>query len=113
MKSKSKLKQMLQGRHIPVHVVSRNAESQIKSVFRHIFNLTDTMDDIEREAMRDVEKACEKVQAESRVVELFPQAGFIRKIQHKYVLGQSLNSMSVGEEPNRRVRIYPRNVDKS
>ena len=37
-----------------------------------------------------------------------PQPAALRQIQHREARLLGLNSMSVGQEPNRRIRIYPK-----
>ena len=40
-------------------------------------------------------------------VELLPRLAFIRKLQHELVEHYQLKARSFGEEPKRRLRIYP------
>jgi predicted RNA-binding protein Jag len=40
-------------------------------------------------------------------VELLPRSSQVRKMQHELVEHYRLKSDSFGEEPNRRLRIYP------
>jgi predicted RNA-binding protein Jag len=40
-------------------------------------------------------------------VELLPRSAQVRKMQHELVEHYRLKSHSFGEEPNRRLRIYP------
>ena len=40
-------------------------------------------------------------------VELLPRSAYVRKMQHELVERYQLNSHSFGEEPHRRLRIYP------
>jgi hypothetical protein len=40
-------------------------------------------------------------------VELLPRFAFIRKIQHELVEHDQLKARIFGEEPKRRLRIYP------
>ncbi|MFM7792249.1 MAG: R3H domain-containing nucleic acid-binding protein, partial [Microcystis panniformis] len=40
-------------------------------------------------------------------VELLPRSAKVRKMQHELVEHYRLQSDSFGEEPNRRIRIYP------
>jgi predicted RNA-binding protein Jag len=40
-------------------------------------------------------------------VELLPRSAKVRQMQHELVEHYRLNSNSFGDEPNRRLRIYP------
>jgi stage III sporulation protein SpoIIIAA len=106
--AKSKLSQLLQGRNIPVHVIKSNSMSSILKFFRGFFKLTSTDDDMEYEAKLEAEKACERVRSEKCVIDLMPRAGCLRRLQHIVIEEAGLTSLSTGEEPNRRVRVYPR-----
>lgn len=104
--SKSKLAQILQGRNIPMHVIQSG--SGITQFLRDHFKLPESDEDVIEVAIREAEKAAQVVESECRVVECQPHDTLIRKMQHQVAFDHGLNSMSVGEDPNRRVRIYPR-----
>jgi stage III sporulation protein AA len=104
--SKSKLGQILQGRNIPMHVIQSG--SGITQFLRDHFKLPESDEDVIEDAIREAEKAAVVVESECRVVECQPHDTLIRKMQHQVAFDHGLNSMSVGEDPNRRVRIYPR-----
>lgn len=104
--NKSKLAQIMSGRQIPLHVLSRNSASQIEKFLRNMFQLSATDEDREREAVLEIRKICERVQLEKRQLEAAPRSAYIRRIQHSLVDEYGLHSQSVGTEPNRRVRVY-------
>ncbi len=108
MKSKSKISQIMQGRQIPLHVLKRGTNANIIQFFRHFFSLTETSEDLESEATQEIQTICKRVISEGRVVEAAPRVSFLRRLQHTIASQNALNSLSVGEEPNRRVRVYPR-----
>ncbi|MFC1540743.1 R3H domain-containing nucleic acid-binding protein, partial [Candidatus Margulisiibacteriota bacterium] len=58
-------------------------------------------------ALREVAEAVSQVKNTKRVVDLNPQNAYIRRLQHQRVEEAGLHSESVGEEPKRRLRIYP------
>ena len=64
--------------------------------------------DLEQETITEAQIGCKKVMNESRFVELSPRPGYLRRLQHQVAHEFGLNSMSVGEDPNRRIRVYPR-----
>ncbi len=107
LKSKSKLSQLLDGQQIPVHVVASNSATHIEKFLRQYFQLSDTPDDSEDEALAEIQLICKKVQSERITLDATPRNGFLRRIQHQYIEENGLKSHSVGEEPNRRVRVFP------
>ncbi|MDX2084014.1 MAG: R3H domain-containing nucleic acid-binding protein [Candidatus Melainabacteria bacterium] len=56
-------------------------------------------------ALREVHEAIDRVLAERRSVELAPRRSYIRRIQHEVVEKHNLVSISLGDEPNRRLKI--------
>ncbi|MFT5171708.1 MAG: stage III sporulation protein AA [Candidatus Marinamargulisbacteria bacterium] len=107
MRSKAKIKNLMEGLTIPLHVIQRNDSKQIAKLLRNLFNLTDTGDDLESESIREIRRICKRVMDEKRVTDASPKSAFYRRIQHEVVDKLGLNAVSVGEEPNRRVRVYP------
>jgi predicted RNA-binding protein Jag len=62
----------------------------------------------EMEALEEARLAVEQIVIPKRqVVELLPRPSFIRRMQHELVEHYHLRSDSFGDEPNRRLRIYP------
>jgi len=108
VKTKSKISKLLEGRQIPLHILKELNHESLVSFFSNHYHLARGPEDIEIEAEREAERACKKVMSESRVIELTPRPTFLRRIQHRIAFEKGLNSVSVGEEPNRRVRILPR-----
>ena len=41
-------------------------------------------------------------------IDLLPRSSSIRKLQHELIRHYQLSGISVGKEPNRRLRIYPK-----
>ncbi len=103
---KSKVSQILQGRNIPLHLIS--SPSDCVTFLRHEFNLSQSDEELEQEAKREAVHACKLAIDESRIVELSPRDRDLRRLQHRISFDSGLNSMSVGEDPTRRIRIYPR-----
>jgi len=105
---KSKLSAMTKGQQIPIHILKENTVASMSDFFRRFFDLAGSEDDIEGESIREAENACIKVIEEGKSVELSPRHAYHRRIQHNIIEAHGLNSVSVGEDPNRRVRIYPK-----
>ncbi|HIK43720.1 MAG TPA: AAA family ATPase [Leptolyngbyaceae cyanobacterium M65_K2018_010] len=119
-KAQSKLKHMAQGRHLPVHLVKSNSIPQITRALQRILHLDDSPEgvnlelfthsggDDELEALEEARLAVEQIVIpKGQPVELLPRSARIRKMQHELAEHYRLKSLSCGEEPNRRLRIYP------
>ena len=59
-----------------------------------------------RIALDEAKSAIKMVQEGAKEIELSPQGQQIRKLQHELVEQYNLSSSSVGEEPNRRLKIF-------
>ncbi|MDR5682777.1 MAG: R3H domain-containing nucleic acid-binding protein [Armatimonadota bacterium] len=96
-----------QARGMPLHVVKSNTVTQLENFLRSVFDVGDYLDDQEA-ALREVEDAIREVLDEAQPVELSPQNSYVRRLQHQLVQRYGLSSESKGDEPYRRVVIYPR-----
>jgi predicted RNA-binding protein Jag len=64
--------------------------------------------DDEIEALEEARLAVEQIVIpHHQPVELLPRSSAVRKIQHELIEHYRLKSASFGEEPNRRLRIFP------
>ncbi|WP_225885400.1 R3H domain-containing nucleic acid-binding protein [Leptolyngbya sp. KIOST-1] len=119
-KAQAKLKQMAQGRQIPVHLVKSNSIPQITRALQRLLDMDDNPaavdlelfshsgGDDELEALEEARLAVEQIVIpKGQPVELLPRSARIRKMQHELAEHYRLKSLSCGEEPNRRLRIYP------
>ncbi|MDR7419518.1 MAG: R3H domain-containing nucleic acid-binding protein [Armatimonadota bacterium] len=94
-------------RGVPVHVLRSNTVTQIQQFLREFFDVGDEATAHEA-ALSEVERAIAQVFESAKAVELEPQNSYIRRLQHQLVQRYGLASESKGEEPHRRVVIYPR-----
>ncbi|MBD2111927.1 MULTISPECIES: R3H domain-containing nucleic acid-binding protein [Cyanophyceae] len=119
-KAQAKLKHMAQGRQIPVHLVKSNSIPQITRALQRLLDMDDNPaaidlelfshsgGDDELEALEEARLAVEQIVIpKGQPVELLPRSAHIRKMQHELAEHYRLKSLSCGEEPNRRLRIYP------
>ncbi|PSR19790.1 single-stranded DNA-binding protein [filamentous cyanobacterium CCP3] len=119
-KAQAKLKHMAQGRQIPVHLVKSNSIPQITRALQRLLDMDDNPaavdlelfshsgGDDELEALEEARLAVEQIVIpKGQPVELLPRSARIRKMQHELAEHYRLKSLSCGEEPNRRLRIYP------
>jgi stage III sporulation protein SpoIIIAA len=122
LKNHSKLRQMAHGGDIPIHPIKSNTMSQITRTLQRILGMDDPNtpeaidlklftragNDDEIEALEEARLAVEQIVIpKGQPVELLPRSAKVRKMQHELVEHYRLNSDSFGDEPNRRLRIYP------
>lgn len=108
---------------MPIHTVNANTIAQIQQALQQILGMasqptlmepelslfavrsteSDALDALE-EALLAVEQV---VLPKGQPVKLLPRSAEVRKMQHELVEHYRLKSSSLGEEPNRRLRIYP------
>ncbi|MDI6772105.1 MAG: R3H domain-containing nucleic acid-binding protein [bacterium] len=94
-------------RGMPVHVLRSNTVAQIQQFLRGVFGVPEEQAEHEA-ALTEVEEAIAQVFESTRSVELSPQNSYIRRLQHQLVQRYGLPSESQGEDPHRRVVIYPK-----
>ncbi|MBD2020334.1 AAA family ATPase [Leptolyngbya sp. FACHB-36] len=122
VKNHSKLRQIAKARQIPIHTIKASTIPQIARGLRRMLdiddpNVPDASDlglfsqsgsDDEIEALEEARLAVEQIVIpKGQPVELLPRSATVRKMQHELVEHYHLKSRSFGEEPNRRLRIYP------
>ncbi|MBF2045800.1 MAG: R3H domain-containing nucleic acid-binding protein [Leptolyngbya sp. IPPAS B-1204] len=122
LKNHSKLRLLAKNRQLPIHAVKSNSIPQIVRSLRRLLHLEEVGveepgnlallytngDDDEIEALEEARLAVEQIVIpKGQPVELLPRSAKVRKMQHELVEHYRLKSTSFGEEPNRRLRIYP------
>jgi len=107
MGAKSKLTTMLNSRNIPVHVIKQNTYASVAAFMRYYFKLTESQDDIEREAQREIQQICNLVNDEGRAIDTSPHPENILMIQLAAASEKAVRAEIVGEAPNRRIRVFP------
>jgi stage III sporulation protein SpoIIIAA len=121
IKNHSKLRHLAKSRQIPIHTLKSSSIPQIAAGLRRMLNLDEpglpdtpdlslfnSSDDDEIEALEEARLAVEQIVIpKGQPVELLPRSADIRKMQHELVEHYRLKSRSFGDEPNRRIRIYP------
>ncbi len=123
VKNHSKLRQIAKSRQIPIHTIKSSSIPQIARGLRRMLDLDDPANpgatnldlflqgddgDDEIEALEEARLAVEQIVIpKGQPVELLPRSASVRKMQHELVEHYHLKSRSFGEEPNRRLRIYP------
>ncbi|HID07831.1 MAG TPA: hypothetical protein EYP10_11880, partial [Armatimonadetes bacterium] len=89
----------------PVYALRSNTYSQLERQMRELFSPMLTPE--EELAIREAEEAINIALNENRPVELSPCAAHLRRLQHEVAQKYQLISESIGDEPTRRVIIYP------
>ena len=119
IKNNKKLRQLLNSRNIPIYTIQNNSLCLLVTALKYLINKSTPSPLIKEYRMRrlgnklltpleEVRLVIEEiVLSQKRVVDLLPRTGSVRRVQHEIVSHYHLNSLSVGEEPNRHVRIYP------
>lgn len=122
VKNHSKLRQMAKNKEIPIHVVKSNTLPQITRTLQRLLDmdpsnaeglnnyqmLSEGRNEDEIEALEEARLAVEQIVIpKGQPVELLPRPPKLRKMQHELAEHYRLKSDSFGEEPNRRLRIYP------
>lgn len=122
VKNHVKLRHLSKTRHIPIHQVKSSTIAQITRALRRLLNMDDPSipdvadlrlfaqngSDDEIEALEEARLAVEQIVIpKGQPVELLPRSPNVRKMQHELVEHYRLKSDSFGDEPNRRLRIYP------
>jgi stage III sporulation protein SpoIIIAA len=95
-----------QERGIPLHILKSNTLAQMENFVRAHFGVIDVRAQDE-EALREVEEAIDEALDQGHTVELPPRNNYLRRLQHQVIERYGLTSESKGEEPYRRVVIYP------
>lgn len=122
VKNHSKLRHLAKSRQIPIHTLKSSSIPQIALGLRRLLNMDDPSEpetpdlslftrgdtDDELEALEEARLAVEQIVIpKGQPVELLPRSANVRKMQHELVEHYHLTSRSFGDEPNRRIRIYP------
>ena len=122
IKGHSKLRQLAKTRQLPIHTIKSNTLPQIIRGMQRMLDMDDTGtpqavdlelfsrsgDEDEIEALEEARLAVEQIVIpKGQPVELLPRSAKVRKMQHELIEHYRLQSASFGDEPNRRLRIYP------
>lgn len=122
VKNHSKLRHVAKAHHVPIHTIKDSTIPQITHALQRMLNIEDTgaleVPDLrlftkngsedEIEALEEARLAVEQIVIpKGQPVELLPRSSNVRKMQHELIEHYRLRSASFGDEPNRRLRIYP------
>lgn len=127
LKSNKKLRQISHSKKITIHTIQSNSLLQIAKALRLLVKSTSTVNKpstklkpsqkkiskiITKELLTPLEETRlvieEIIIPQKTTVDLLPRTSSIRKLQHELIRHYQLNGISIGKEPNRRLRIYPK-----
>jgi hypothetical protein len=118
----SNLERMAQDHQVPIYTMKANTITQITRTLQQVLGIEEpsTNDDKKHsrfvrrgseddiDALEEARLAVEEIVIpKGQPVELLPRSSKVRAMQHELVERYNLKSHSFGEEPNRRLRIYP------
>ena len=116
-KAGAKILDLAKKHKIPLYVVKTNTLEDIQKTLKTLFpNLVSDflVDDVNNHSAEDKEKALKEVRTAintvmntDKAVDLEPRSVEIRKLQHELIDEYKLQSLSIGQEPKRRIRIFP------
>jgi hypothetical protein len=95
------------GRNVPTIAIRSNTLTQIEEALDEVLAGMATDGVADERIDSDVDAAIEFVKTKGKPFELAPKPGNVRKLQHLAVESARMRSESVGQEPNRRVRVLP------
>ena len=103
--------------HLPIHFVKSNTMPQIQKAIKDSFGMKEKPGDSygmacfdeTEDALKEVQGAVYKILNGSDSIELEPRKSYIRKLQHEIIEQYNLTSASIGEEPERRLKIISTN----
>nr|YP_009295756.1 hypothetical protein Schim_010 [Schimmelmannia schousboei]AOM64691.1 hypothetical protein Schim_010 [Schimmelmannia schousboei] len=120
VKQHTKLRQIAKAKQITIYTIQSCTISNITRALKQMLNfdkgyfidwqqLCENKKDIEINALIETRIAIEKiVLLRKQSIELLPQLAYLRKLQRIVIDAYNMKARSFGEEPNRRLRIYPK-----
>lgn len=113
----SKILKLAQDYEVPVFYAKTNTMPQIQRALREALDAEagtfagqlaqQPYEDETELALREAQDAIDRVLDEKAAVELAPRRSYIRRLQHELVEKHRLTSVSIGDEPNRRLKVLP------
>lgn len=116
-KQGAKILELAKKRKIPLYVVKNNTVEGIQNTLKELF--PDLVSDFvheeiekrkiedQQDALEEVRKAINIIMDTDKAIDLSPRNAEVRKMQHELIDEYKLDSLSIGQEPARRVRIFP------
>jgi hypothetical protein len=90
---------------IPVYVLKNNTLFQIEQALVSV--RPGRGRDLVASALEEAEEGITQAISNEEAIDLSPQTGYVRRLQHMLAQRYNMTSRSYGREPQRHVRIYP------
>ena len=115
----AKILELSKKHKVPLYVVKNNTVEGIQKALKDLFpdlvsdfiigewELPEKKLEEEEGALEEVRAAVNVVMDTDKAIDLSPRNAQIRKLQHELIEEYKLDSLSIGQEPTRRVRIFP------
>lgn len=115
----AKILELAKKHKLPLYAVKNNTIEGIQKALKDLFpdfvsdfivdegELLKKNAEEKKSALEEVRGAISIVMDTEKVVDLSPRNAEIRKLQHELIEEYKLDSLSIGQEPTRRVRIFP------
>lgn len=123
VKHNRKLRQISYSRKIPVHTIQRTSLLELARALQQLVKKATAFPAVKKQTIRKTSRLISKelltpleetrlaieeiIIPGSKIVDLLPRTNSTRKLQHELVKHYQLYSVNVGNELDRRVRIYP------
>ncbi len=120
----SKMMRVAEDYELPIYYAKTNTMPQIQRAVREALNAetgtfvkqmleeSESIPDETELALQEAREAIITVMQEDKTVELSPRRSYVRRLQHELVEKHNLLSFSVGDEPNRRLKVVPPSQDE-
>jgi len=120
IKNNKKLRQISTSQNLNIYAIQNSSLSQLFNALKQISNqgdnnqINEKQDVVKQVGLKlltpfeEVRLIIEEISLTKKCkVDLLPQSGSVRRLQHEIINHYNLKSLSLGREPYRRVRIYP------
>jgi predicted RNA-binding protein Jag len=97
----------IQGKKLQLHVIRSDTTAQINRFLQYAFKLYNDDEDKINMSLKEVTEVIKYVRNNRKVAETSPANPYVRRLQKNLCEEEGLRCESIGEEPHRRVRIYP------
>ena len=107
-KPNSNLLRSLHDRKIPINIIKADTTSQVTRFLKYVFKLYN--DDAEKiqDALDEIDEIIKYVDTYKTKAEATQTSAYLRRLQKQVCTERGFRSESIGDEPHRRVRVYPK-----
>lgn len=107
-KPNSNLLRSLHDRKIPINIIKSDTTSQITRFLKYVFKLYN--DDAEKiqKALDEIDEIIKYVDTYKTKAEATQTSAYLRRLQKQVCTERGFRCESIGDEPHRRVRVYPK-----